>query len=182
MKAKLVLVTTMIAIAFISGVGTSSGLAPKPDSILETDSVVAATENNKVLYENDHIRLIEVTIRPGETEPFHTHMYPTAEIYDAVQPRSLYEVPGRGEFRLDRNFAPMSSTQQGRLPSELTKQMKTGWTDEIPVVSASPRNPIEHRVTNIDIFTYHYYRLEFKRIDGNGSMDAATKAKETLKK
>ena len=176
MMPKFTLVVATSAIAFISGVGLSFGLTPSRDSIFEKDSVVAAAANNQVLYENDHIRLIEVTIRPGETEPFHTHPYPTISIFDAVQPSSSYEGLDGRKTILGRNFTKFGTT----LSLQLTKQTKTGWADKLPVVEVEPANPNPHKCTNIDIFTYHYYRLEFKRIDGNDSVDAATKSKKTL--
>lgn len=45
-----------------------------PDSL---DAVVAAPLNHKVVLENDRVRVLEVTVRPGEKEPLHMHRMPS---------------------------------------------------------------------------------------------------------
>ena len=45
-----------------------------PDSL---DSVVAAPQNHKVVLENERVRVLEVTVRPGEREPLHMHRMPS---------------------------------------------------------------------------------------------------------
>jgi hypothetical protein len=37
------------------------------------DAIVAAPDNPKVVFENEKVRVLEVTIKPGEKEPFHEH-------------------------------------------------------------------------------------------------------------
>jgi mannose-6-phosphate isomerase-like protein (cupin superfamily) len=37
------------------------------------DAVAAAPENHRVVFENETVRILEVTIKPGEKEPFHEH-------------------------------------------------------------------------------------------------------------
>ena len=37
------------------------------------DAVVAAPANHKVLFENDQLRVLEVTLEPEEEEPTHHH-------------------------------------------------------------------------------------------------------------
>jgi hypothetical protein len=37
------------------------------------DAVVAAPDNHRVVFENERVRVLEVTIKPGEKEPFHEH-------------------------------------------------------------------------------------------------------------
>lgn len=44
----------------------------------ELDAVIAAPENHKILLENDHVRVLEVTLGPGELEPLHHHRWPSA--------------------------------------------------------------------------------------------------------
>ena len=43
----------------------------------EWDAVAAAPENHRVLLENDHVRVLEVTVGPGEVEPVHHHRWPS---------------------------------------------------------------------------------------------------------
>ncbi len=37
------------------------------------DAVAAAPNNHRVVFENEKVRVLEVTIKPGEKEPFHEH-------------------------------------------------------------------------------------------------------------
>ncbi len=46
----------------------------------ELDAVAAAPNSHRVLLENEHVRVLEVTIPPGEKEPPHTHQWPSVMI------------------------------------------------------------------------------------------------------
>jgi len=46
----------------------------------ELEAVTAAPQNHKVLFENDEVRVLEVTIAPHTQEPLHVHRWP-AVIY-----------------------------------------------------------------------------------------------------
>src|SRR4029077_14964352 len=41
------------------------------------DAVKAAPENHKVIFENEHVRVLEVTIAPHSKEPIHAHCWPS---------------------------------------------------------------------------------------------------------
>jgi len=41
------------------------------------DAVVAAPKNHKILMENDKVRVLEVTVAPGETEEVHQQQWPS---------------------------------------------------------------------------------------------------------
>ena len=43
----------------------------------ELDGVIAAPDHHKVIFENDAVRVLEVTIRAGDRTPLHTHLTPT---------------------------------------------------------------------------------------------------------
>jgi hypothetical protein len=47
---------------------------PWPDSL---DAVSAAPAFHRVLLENDHVRVLEVRIKPGQVVPLHTHRWPS---------------------------------------------------------------------------------------------------------
>lgn len=47
---------------------------PWPDTL---DAVVAAPKHHRVVLENEHVRVLEVRIAPGETVPLHTHRWPS---------------------------------------------------------------------------------------------------------
>ncbi len=44
------------------------------------DAAVAASKTHKILFENDKVRVLEVTIEPGEKEPLHLHPYKSITI------------------------------------------------------------------------------------------------------
>src|SRR5947208_16494392 len=46
---------------------------PWPDSL---DALVAAPESHHLLLENEHVRVLEVRITPGQHVPVHTHRWP----------------------------------------------------------------------------------------------------------
>lgn len=43
----------------------------------ELEATVAAPDNHKILLENERVRVLEVTLRPGEVEPLHFHRWPS---------------------------------------------------------------------------------------------------------
>ena len=49
------------------------------------DAVSAAPKNHKVLFENDSLRVLEVTLESGEEEPVHHHRWPSVFVFDQVQ-------------------------------------------------------------------------------------------------
>jgi len=114
-----------------------------PDSI---EAVHAAPQIHKVLFENDHIRLLEVTVPVGTTEPPHGHKYPSVFAYDAVQPKLSDHVMEDDTHRtIDRRYEDADW---------YTPQCRT----------MGPQAP--HQVTILDPFPQHFYRLEFKKMDG----------------
>jgi hypothetical protein len=49
------------------------------------DAVAAAPANHKVLFENDNLRVLEVTLAPDEEEPTHHHRWRSIFVLDQVQ-------------------------------------------------------------------------------------------------
>jgi hypothetical protein len=49
------------------------------------DAVVAAPANHEVLFENDQLRVLEVTLEPETEEPTHHHRWPSVFVLDRVQ-------------------------------------------------------------------------------------------------
>lgn len=47
----------------------------------ENDALAAAPQNHKLLFENDEVRVLEVTVPPGVREPLHAHRYPSLLYY-----------------------------------------------------------------------------------------------------
>lgn len=52
----------------------SNDPATWPDAL---DATVAAQQNHKVVLENERVRVLEVTVQPGEREPVHGHKWPS---------------------------------------------------------------------------------------------------------
>jgi hypothetical protein len=52
----------------------SKGVCTWPGNL---DGVKAAPETHKVIFENEHVRVLEVTIPPHSKEPVHTHCLPS---------------------------------------------------------------------------------------------------------
>jgi len=49
------------------------------------DAVIAAPRHHKVLFENQNLRVIEVTLEPNDEEPVHHHRWPSVFVFDQVQ-------------------------------------------------------------------------------------------------
>ena len=48
------------------------------------DAAVAAPKHHKVLYENESLRVIEVTLEPNDEEPIHHHRWPSVFVFDEI--------------------------------------------------------------------------------------------------
>ncbi len=46
-----------------------------PGTPEELDAVTAAPDNHEIIFENDRVRVLRVTIQPGELEKQHTHKW-----------------------------------------------------------------------------------------------------------
>src|SRR5437660_6452566 len=65
------------------------------------DGVEVAPANHRVIFENDVVRVLETTIRSGETTPVHTHLARTVN----------YVVSGSNFIRRDESGATMFDTR-----------------------------------------------------------------------
>jgi quercetin dioxygenase-like cupin family protein len=45
--------------------------------VTELDAVTAAPDHHRVIFENDHVRVLDTSIGPGESVPVHTHQWPS---------------------------------------------------------------------------------------------------------
>lgn len=84
----------------------------------DLDGVVAAPDHHEVLFENDHVRVIETIVRVGDTTPIHTH------------PRTvMYVVSGDQFIRRDDTGAVMVDTRQHGEGFEMPAVI---WSDGTP--------------------------------------------------
>ena len=113
-----------------------------PESL---EAVHAAPKNHKVLFENDHVRFLEVRVQPGETENMHGHIWPSVFAFDAVQPKDTNHIMDGDTLSAGRQFVDFDW---------YTPQCAT----------LGPEAP--HQVTNQDTFPMHFYRIEFKTMEG----------------
>ena len=67
----------------------------------EHDGPVAAPDHHKVIFENDAVRVLEITIPVGETAPLHTHLTPTL----------LYSISGNHSIRRDEHGTVLQDTR-----------------------------------------------------------------------
>ena len=48
------------------------------------DAVIAAPKHHKVLFENEHLRVLEVILEPNDEEPVHHHRWPSVFVFDQI--------------------------------------------------------------------------------------------------
>lgn len=71
------------------------------------EATVAAPDNHKVLLENEHVRVLEVTLAPGEVEPLHFHRWPS--VLHIQQAGDWIDRDARGTVIFDsRKVPPMT--------------------------------------------------------------------------
>lgn len=73
-----IIVATMGGLALAKSTGADQWWKP------ELDATTAAPDNHKVLFENDEVRVLEVTVAPGTREPMHVHRYPAVIYVDST--------------------------------------------------------------------------------------------------
>ena len=115
-------------------------------------STTAAPANHTVRYQDDHVELIEVAIRPGETENMHGHPYP-----------SVYADDGgfspAGAMYKNQSIVADFTVPWGKLTSPFDAGV-------YPICfSAIPEPP--HQVSVNAGPPQHFYRVHFKRVDGD---------------
>jgi hypothetical protein len=118
------------------------------------DSIVAAPNNYRLLYEDGHVRLLEVAVRPGETTPMHGHPYAAVLTYNAV-----IDTANVTEMQLDSK-SPLNGQGAGHGPAPGILDMK------VPTCTTTAAQA-PHVIHNGGAAPLHYYRIEFKRVDGD---------------
>jgi len=103
------------------------------------DAVVAAPENHKVVYEDDLVRVLSVTVAAGATEKPHHHRYPSVFVIDRmVQVRDF------------------NGVTHEEIPLPIPDKV------EFPITVKFLPQPL-HYVQNIDTRPFHATRVEFKK-------------------
>lgn len=128
-----------VAAAFAAGAWAQQQASSSPFPPF-LDAVAAAPKNHKVLYEDESIRFLEVTVRPGEKENLHAHQWSSVFIVDRVQP-------------LLTNYTANAKAAVPRSPADASYPL---------IRRMGPQQP--HQVENLDTYPQHFYRLEFKKM------------------
>lgn len=110
---------------------------PWPASL---DAVAAAPRNHRVLLENDRVRVLDVTVAPGEREPLHAHCRPSVMYVMHVGIARDYDAEGR------------VIDEQKVAPSP-TAFPQTFWLESTP----------PHSVENLDARAIRLLRVELKQ-------------------
>jgi quercetin dioxygenase-like cupin family protein len=108
-----------------------------PDSL---DATVAAPQNHKVVLENERVRVLEVTVQPGEREPIHGHKWPSVMYVMAEDLIRDYDRDGKLLYDSSGD----------------TARMKTPYTIWMP-----PQAP--HSVENLSKTPLRLLRVELKQ-------------------
>jgi hypothetical protein len=109
---------------------------PWPASL---DALVAAPQHHTLLFENEHVRVLEVRIPAGDMVPLHTHCW-----------RSVLHLMQWAHFiRRDEHGNTVSDTRRDEPP----KVPCTLWSEAYP----------PHSVENVDSVEFHGIAVEIKR-------------------
>jgi hypothetical protein len=102
------------------------------------DAVIAGKKNHRVIFEDDVIRVLSVTVQPGEVEVPHHHRWPSVIVFDRPTKRENRDAKG--------SLIPIK---------------KRDGKPELPLVFRVPPEAT-HSVTNLDTVPMHLIRIEFK--------------------
>lgn len=100
------------------------------------DALVAAPDHHRLLFENEHVRIIETRVAPGDVTPLHTHRWPAAQHVICLS--DFVRRDANGEVLLDsrRLDAPRS---------------EFGWTPPLPPHTFENVSGEEARVISVEI-------------------------------
>ncbi len=111
---------------------------PWPDSL---DALAAAPDYHRLLLEHDHVRVLEVCIKPGQIVPVHTHRWP-----------SVVHVKSASDFlRRDAEGKLVFDSRSAGAPQ---KAPDVAWTPPLP----------PHSVENIGASEIHLVSVELKHV------------------
>ncbi len=126
-------------------------LSPEWPFPIEYDAAVAAPANHYVRYQDEHVEMVEVFIRPGETELMHGH--PLSSVY----------------FDDGGGFYPIIQTKSENLrpnPPSFKGGGLAAPADKYPTCYAANPQWV-HATSVLGAVPQHFYRLQFRRLDGD---------------
>lgn len=107
--------TPLSTAAIAQGNPMCSNVAEAASWPADQDAVVAAPDNHKVLFENDDIRVLQVSVRAGEREKTHHHKYPSVMI---VHSRPSYKNYDKQGNEIPPATVPAEMPVVARLPAQ----------------------------------------------------------------
>jgi quercetin dioxygenase-like cupin family protein len=147
--AMIVLIGTMLPI----GVGladerpiSTDGTDPKTWD-RKMDGPSAAPVNHKIIFEDENLRIITVTVLPGSREPYHAHFRCSLMVYDSPAKFTDYDRDGDVAQRVSLASIPWQSDQAPKSP---------------PLAFLQPPQSV-HSIANNDTHAMRLIRIEFKK-------------------
>jgi hypothetical protein len=99
------------------------------------DAVAAAPDHHKVLFENDSLRVLDVTLEPQDEEPLHHHRWPSIFVLDSIHgdihdisPDGIRLPPSRDVMRAIESWDGKGSLVVNMAPQPLGRVLNTGET------------------------------------------------------
>lgn len=130
---------TLVSLSFAQEMPISTdGTDPKTWDPKQ-DAVMAGERNHVVIFEDAEIRVLSVTVLPGEVEIPHHHRWPSIIVYDR----------------------PVKSENRDGKGNLLPPKRPAGDKVELPRVIRVPPEAL-HSVSNLDTKPLHLIRVEFK--------------------
>lgn len=140
------------AIALLAGTATTlssfaqtaamcAGLTDARSWGADREAVTAAPRNHKVIFETAVLRVLEVTVLPGEREAPHHHQWPSVMVVDSRPPYVNYDKDGNA----------------------YTSAVQAQQTVELPLIVRLPAQA-EHAIQNTGDRPFHAIRIEYKRL------------------
>ena len=111
------------------------------------DAVIAAPKHHKVIFENERLRVLEVTLEHEDEEPVHHHRWPSVFVFDRVQGPVHDMTPDGTQMPPNRDVMKAIQTWDGR---------------GCLVVNMAPQPA--GRVLNASGQTIHVIRVEMKNV------------------
>ena len=112
---KPLIIVSCLSLFFTFSISGQTATPKQPQSLLyktgnpvdwpkDQDAVVSAKKNHKILLENDEVRVLEVTVLPGETEAIHHHRWPS--VLYITQAGDFIDRDGSGNVIFDTRKLP----------------------------------------------------------------------------
>jgi hypothetical protein len=97
------------------------------------DAVAAAPNHHKVIFENEKLRVLDVTLEPQDEEPLHHHRWPSVFVLDSIHdgihdysPDGERLPPSRDIMKAIESWDGVSSLVVHMAPQPLGRVLNTG--------------------------------------------------------